>query len=99
MSLENTIIEAIENKKMLQFNYHGYERIVEPHVYGIKDEKKALQSYQTGGKSSSGGLPQWRRFFVDELSNIEILNVGFAGKRDYASGIHSSFDKIIKMVD
>jgi hypothetical protein len=99
MSLERTIIDAIEDKKMLQFNYHRYVRIVEPHVYGVKDGKKSLQAYQVGGESSSGGLPQWRRFFLDDLSDIETLNDGFSGKRDYPSGIHSSFDEIIKLVD
>ena len=99
MGIGSTIIEAIETKKMLQFNYHGYERIVEPHVYGTKNGKDALQSYQVSGKSSSGGLPQWRRFFLDDLHDIKILNESFPGKRDYPSGIHSSFDNIIKLVD
>jgi len=99
MSLGSTIIDAIETKKMLQFNYHGYERIVEPHVYGTKKGKDALQSYQVGGKSSSGGLPQWRRFFLDDLMEVKILSDGFPSKRYYPSGIHSSFDNIIKLVD
>ena len=57
MSVEEIIIDAIDKKKMLSFDYHNHERIVEPHVYGIKDGKKSLQAYQTGGTSSSGGLP------------------------------------------
>ena len=99
MSTEQIIIDAIDKKKMIIFNYHKHERIVEPHVYGIKDNKKSLQAYQTGGTSSSGGLPQWRRLFTDEISDIRILNQSFSGKRDYPSGVHSSFDQIIKLVD
>lgn len=99
MSVEQTIIDAIDNKKMLKFDYHDHERIVEPHVYGIKGGKKSLQAYQTGGTSSSGGIPEWRRMFTDEISNIRILEQSFPGKRDYPSGIHSSFDQIIKLVD
>ena len=49
MSMEQTIIDAIDTKKMLKFDYHDHQRIVEPHVYGIKDGKKSLQAYQTGG--------------------------------------------------
>ena len=99
MSIEQTIIDAIDAKKMLKFDYHDHERIVEPHVYGIKDNKKSLQAYQTDGTSSSGGLPQWRRMFIDEISSIQILDESFPGKREYPSGIHSSFDDIIKLVN
>ena len=99
MSMEQTIIDAIDAKKMLKFDYHDHQRIVEPHVYGIKDGKKSLQAYQTGGTSSSGGIPEWRRMFVDEMSNIQMLEQSFLGKRPSPSGVHSSFDEIIKLVD
>jgi len=99
MSVEQIIIDAIDKKKMLSFDYHDHERIVEPHVYGIKDSKKSLQTFQTGGTSSSGGIPEWRRMFVDGISNIKMLEQSFPGKRPYPSGVHSSFDEIIKLVD
>ena len=99
MSKEQTIIDAIDAKKMLKFDYHDHQRIVEPHVYGIKDSKKSLQAYQTGGTSSSGGIPEWRRMFLDEISDLEILKESFPGKRPTPSGKHSSFDRIIQMVD
>ena len=99
MSIEEFIIDAISKKKMISFDYHKHQRIVEPHVYEIKEGKKSLQAYQTGGTSSSGGLPQWRRLFTDEISNIRIVEQIFPGKRQYSSGVHSSFDKIIKLVD
>ena len=99
MSVEQIIIDAIDKKKMLSFDYHNHERIVEPHVYGIKGGKKSLQACQTGGSSSSGGLPQWRRLFTDEISNIRMIEQSFPVKREYPSGTHSSFDVIIKLVD
>ena len=99
MSMEQTIIDAITGKRLLKFYYHDYERIVEPHVYGVKDGKEALLVFQVSGGSSSGGLPEWRRMFLDEISDLEILKESFPGKRPTPSGKHSSFDRIIQMVD
>jgi len=99
MSLEQTIINAITNKHLLKFNYHEYERIVEPHVYGVKDGKEALLVFQVSGGSSSGGLPEWRRMFLDEISDLEILEESFPGQRPTPSGKHSSFDTTIQVVD
>jgi len=97
MSTENLIRSAITNKKLLKFNYHKFERIVEPHVYGVKDGRDALLVYQIEGGSSSGGLPEWRRMFLDEISDMEILERAFPGQRP-TSGKHSSFDKTILIV-
>lgn len=84
---------------MIKFDYHGHIRIAEPHVYGIKDTKESLLVYQTGGSSSSGGIPEWRRMFVNEITNPEILSESFPGKRYTQSGEHSNFDRIIAIVD
>lgn len=97
--MEETIIDAITNKRLLKFSYHEYDRIVEPHVYGVKDGKEALLVFQVSGESSSGGLPEWRRMFLDEITNLEILEEKFPGQRPTPSGKHSSFDKTIKIVD
>ena len=99
MSTEELIQSAITDKKLLKFDYHGYERIVEPHVYGVKNGKGALLAYQIEGGSSSGGLPEWRRMFLDEISDIEILDRTFPGRRPTPSGEHSSFDNTILIVD
>jgi len=98
MSAVDLIRSAITNKKLLKFNYHKFERIVEPHVYGVKDGREAILVYQIEGGSSSGGLPEWRRMFLDEISDMEILARTFPGQR-HTSGKHSSFDRIILVVD
>lgn len=97
--MKQTIIDAITSKHLLKFNYHGYERIVEPHVYGVLGGREDLLVFQVSGGSSSGGLPEWRRMSLDEISDIEILKESFPGKRLTPSGKHSSFDRIIQMVD
>lgn len=99
MSIDQIIVNAIETKKMISFNYERHNRIAEPHVYGIKAGKESLLVYQTGGTSSSGGLPDWRRMFVNQISNLQILSTSFPGKRYTQSGEHSNFDRIIAIVD
>ena len=99
MSMGQIIIDAIDKKKIISFDYHGHIRIAEPHVYGIKDSKESLLVYQTGGTSSSGGIPQWRRMFANEMTNLQITTQSFPGKRETQSGEHTNFDRIIRIVD
>ena len=99
MSTEDLIQSAIQDKKLLKFIYHKFERIVEPHVFGVLDGREELQSYQIRGGSSTGGLPEWRRMILTEMSDVEILDQTFPGKRPFPSGKHSSFDRIISLVD
>lgn len=84
---------------MIRFVYRSRERIAEPHVAGIKDGKEGMLTYQTGGSSSSGGLPMWRRFELGEVSQLVILDDAFPGKRDAPSGKHSRWDEIYAIVD
>ena len=98
MSLGNLITSAIASKNIVEFDYHGYHRIVELHVYGIQQAREQLLVYQIAGGSSSGGLPEWRRMDVVGITNFALTVGTFAGPRPYPSGKHSSFDRIIAVV-
>jgi hypothetical protein len=37
-----------------------------------KAEREAVKVYQTGGETSQGKLPDWRDFFVDEISGLKL---------------------------
>lgn len=73
----NTIIcEAIRLRKIIKFYYDGYERIVEPHTYGIHKDtgNEVLSAYQIGRYSSSlkppegvVGLNNYSPIFIDGL--------------------------------
>lgn len=99
MSTEDLIQSAIQNKKIIEFDYHEHHRIAEPHIYGILGGEEDILVFQTGGSSSSGGLPQWRRMHVSEISNLIIADQTFAGHRETPTGKHSSFDTILAIVD
>lgn len=97
--MNEVIIRAINEKKLLEFNYDGLLRIAEPHVYGTKDGKSELLVYQVRGQSRSGGLPNWRRIDLKKANNMKILDESFPGRRPTPSGKHSSFDTTIAIVN
>ncbi|AFU57122.1 zinc finger C2H2 domain-containing protein [Candidatus Nitrososphaera gargensis Ga9.2] len=97
-SMDDLVRTAIMSKNVIEFSYHGYHRIAEPHVFGIHNGRKQLLVYQTGGQSSSGKIPGWRRVNVDEITSARITAQTFVGQRPFPSGEHSNFDTIIAVV-
>lgn len=93
------IRNAIANKEVIEFTYHGYPRVAEPHVYGIKDGKRQILVYQLGGSTSSGKIPDWRRIKLDEILGLRVVKgQNFAGPRDSLSIEHGDWDTIIAAV-
>lgn len=81
--MHELICKAIKSKRIIKFNYEGFERIVEPHTYGIHKDtgNKVLSAYQIGGYSSSGKIPYWRLYLVDKITDLEITNEIFTEPR------------------
>jgi predicted nucleotidyltransferase len=96
-SLEQRLHDAIDNRHVVEFSYKGHRRIAEPHVLGVKNGRLQVLTYQIDGSSSSGSLPDWRRFFVDELSQLEVRSQAFV-PRHLTFGGHSDFDRQIALV-
>jgi len=97
--LNTSIIRnAIANKNIIEFTYKGHRRIAEPHVYGIKNEKRQLLVYQVGGGKSSGRIPDWRRVAIDEISGLKTTDQTFLGARDNPAADYSDWDVIIARV-
>jgi len=67
------IRNAITKKELIEFTYHGYVRIAEPHVYGIREGRRQILVYQIGGATSSGKIPDWRLINLDEISGLRVL--------------------------
>ena len=78
---------AIEHRRMIRLVYHGKQRVVEPHDLGILNGSVQLLGYQIAG-SSSRSLPNWILMKVNEMDNVELLEMTFAGGRPAASGKH-----------
>jgi hypothetical protein len=75
------LLDAINTRHQASFVYQGKLRIVEPHDYGVQNHQARLLSYQIGGQSGSGRLPNWRMFDVNKMSDFKLLEKTFPGNR------------------
>ena len=96
--MQQVLEDAIAKRLLVEFEYRGHTRVAEPHVLGLSGGATQLLVYQVGGTSSSGGLPQWRRFDLSEASGLTVLAQSFPGARPYPSGKHSTWDFVIAVV-
>lgn len=84
--MNQEIIEAIENQNVIEFNYEGELRIVEPHCYGLTSKgNEGLRAYQVGGYSSSGSMG-WKMYDLGKADDIEVTEETFETRSDYKQG-------------
>jgi hypothetical protein len=77
------ICDAIRARRLLRFVYDGYERVVEPHLYGLNSAgHEALSAYLVRGWSGSEAAPGWRTYLIPEMQGTAALAEGFAGVRE-----------------
>ena len=63
--MNTSICTAIAKRQVLEFDYQGYHRVVEPHAHGTsKTAKEMVRAYQTAGGTASGELG-WKPFLVE----------------------------------
>jgi hypothetical protein len=98
--MDNLVVQAIRDKMLIKFNYHGFPRIAEPHIFGIKHGVKQMLIFQVDGDSSKGkaDLPNWRRVDLAQVTDLVVLDQAFSGPRPYPSGKHSSWDVQLEVV-
>lgn len=85
MNIEEIIKQAINEKRILKFEYKGKDRIVEPHLYGKSKkniQKDLLHAFQTDGESNRGELG-WKNFFTDEVKAIKLIKETFEVEKDF----------------
>jgi hypothetical protein len=87
--------QAIRARQNIAFEYQGRPREGSPIILGYSDTgREALKLYQTAGKSSQGGLPDWRDFYLDQ---IRMLTVKAGEWREGTSQKHPQ--AFVKFVD
>ncbi len=97
MNTAEKLDNAISEKKTITFKYDGYDRTVEPHLYGILGNKEQLHAYQIRGESSSANIPEWRNFKLKKMNNVAVNDEQFEIEKSYnPSGTH--YSKITKAV-
>lgn len=81
--MKNTIIEAIENRNILEFDYDGCHRKVEPHTLGVSTrDNEILSAFQIGGQSNTIDIPDWGLFSLNKIQRIRIVDETFKGTRN-----------------
>ena len=76
------ICDAVRARRLLRFFYDGYERIVEPHVYGLNSAgHEAVRGWLARGWSKSGEEPGWRMFLVSEMRDVAAMVEAFPAPR------------------
>jgi len=98
-AIHEAILTAIHKKQLLRFIYNNQLRVAEPQDYGIQKGTANLFTYQIGGQSSSGRIPEWRKFVVQKISSLELLDQTFAGSRAVPSQSHQEWDVLFARVD
>lgn len=98
--MEAIILNAIENQKLLEFDYDGCRRVVQPHIYGHSTDrsKRQISTYQIRGESNTGGLPAWRTFDLDKIENLKMLNEHFSKPAEGYNPRDPKFRKIISQI-
>jgi hypothetical protein len=91
----SSLRNAIDQKQVLEFRFKDNIRIVEPHIYGIKNQRKMLLVYQIGGGTTSGAIPDWRLVPIDEIKDLRQIGEKFTEKREPPSGDYNTWDVII----
>src|SRR5256885_15660901 len=80
-AIDARLRKAIGERRQIAFVLEGLPRSGEPHDYGLYKGIPRLLFRQTGGKSKSGGLPNWRLADLAKISALEILSKKFSGPR------------------
>jgi hypothetical protein len=81
--MHTIICDAIKNKRLLQFSYDDFTRIVEPHLLGQKSSgKDALSAYLVRGYTESERQPYWRSYSVEKMEFIIMLDERFENARE-----------------
>ncbi|HEV3342383.1 MAG TPA: WYL domain-containing protein [Pirellulales bacterium] len=80
---EQKLVKAISDRRVIRCMYRGHQRIGEPHLLGIEGDDLTLEIFQTGGGSESGGLPDWRHYKVDGITQVVALKQTFAVRPDF----------------
>jgi hypothetical protein len=86
-----TICHAVQEQRVLELRYHGYSRIVEPHVYGTdKKGDEVVRCYQLAGGTDSGERAGWKLLKIRDVVLVHLAETQFLPRPDYKSN-----DKVI----
>lgn len=80
---KNEICTAINDRKLLSFDYENLNRVVEPFTLGkTGKDNDVLSAYQVSGEAHRSTVPCWGLFNLNKISNLEVLSENFSANRE-----------------
>lgn len=81
--MNTTLCEAIDQGELIEFEYEGMIRIVEPYIYGVSDEGKSLlKGFQTGGfNKKNDNSYTWDVYVVESMGSVQFVGKTFSHER------------------
>lgn len=85
--LEHLLRQAIRDRQVVEFRYHGEHRSVEPYRLGLDGGRLRLMGWQ----SRKGG----RSFHVDEMEDLVVTDRTFLQPREGYTRGDTAMDRIL----
>lgn len=84
--MNKQVVDAIKNQNVIEFDYEGEPRVVEPHCYGLTaKQNEGLRAFQIDGYSSSGKMG-WKMYDLSKVENLRVLEESFQVREGYNPG-------------
>jgi hypothetical protein len=79
--------QAIDERSPVRCRYHGFERLVCPHVLGWKHGREQVLAFQSGGASESGLPPggEWRCLVIEDVRDARLEAGDWTTSTDHAA--------------
>lgn len=85
--MKEAICRAIRERKLLEVIYHGRERLVAPHIFGIDTSgAEVLSCYQVAGGAVGGEQQGWKTLKASELLVKRMTDRRFHPRPEYQPG-------------
>ena len=82
VDMRDAICQAIDEQKVISFQYDRLPRTVEPHKVGRTTAGNiVLSGYQIAGRSHSNEVPYWRLYKLRKIRDLEVDQERFDGPR------------------
>ncbi|WP_117195493.1 WYL domain-containing protein [Rhizobium terrae] len=94
MAYPDTIADAIDRRKVLEFRYKNVARRVRPHILGrVGKGELAVSAWQISGTGSG-----WRLFHLDDICDLRETGEGFHGPARGYNPDDPAFSRIIDRI-
>ena len=85
------LARAILQRRTITADYHGHTRLLCPHLFGWKNGRARVLSYQASGSTSQGALnpdpnQRWRWMLVEDIQHAAITDHPWQSAPNYRPG-------------